>query len=475
MSDKEIRLDAGESPLGNSGLRVVKENSRSHDNISHDSFGGNHGEANIGLDLLANPQKTRVDASPVPKIEEAKNTKDYDIDDIQDEMIEREHVINQQHVLDRLSDQLSFLSNESDEPARKPILDTSFKKPKSHEFSLDDGNDGDYDDDEFDLTNFKPKKSEQQYPDVESIISANEDRSISIKVDKTDFKPNFKQGMRSPNMDSLSDMGDDIASIQSLDDRQPSSRSNMFQPRPTANAVPDAPPSLKEIMKEKEELLYKFERLKRLGVQTPVQFNMSSNLDEMKSEYDRLKRARDSENAVKFSRKALMACVTGIEFLNTKFDPLDIKLEGWSESVHENISEYDEVFEELHEKYKGSSKMAPELKLLFMLGGSAFMFHLTNTMFKSSIPGIGDIMKQNPDLMKQFASAALNTMNGEQGGVASAAPQAPPNPFQSNEPGVVPSMFQMGESTRPNMGAGGIGNMKPPQGVDDILEELARS
>ena len=47
--------------------------------------------------------------------------------------------------------------------------------------------------------------------------------------------------------------------------------------------------------------------------------------------------------------------------------------------------------------------MAPELRLLLTLGGSAFMFHLTNTMFKSSLPGMDDVMRQNPDLMKQFA------------------------------------------------------------------------
>jgi len=43
------------------------------------------------------------------------------------------------------------------------------------------------------------------------------------------------------------------------------------------------------------------------------------------------------------------------------------------------------------------------------------MFHLQNTMFKSSLPGMDDILKQNPDLMKQFASAAVGSMN-EQGG-----------------------------------------------------------
>ena len=54
--------------------------------------------------------------------------------------------------------------------------------------------------------------------------------------------------------------------------------------------------------------------------------------------------------------------------------------------------------------------MAPEIKLLFQLGGSALMMHMTNTMFKSAMPGMDDIMKQNPELMKQFTQAAANTM-----------------------------------------------------------------
>jgi hypothetical protein len=110
----------------------------------------------------------------------------------------------------------------------------------------------------------------------------------------------------------------------------------------------------------------------------------------------------------------MMALVTGAELLNNKFDMFDFKLDGWSDSVHENIDEYNEVFEELHEKYKERAKMSPEVKLLFMLGGSAFMFHMTNSMFKNSVPGMEDIMRQNPDLMKQFANAAINQMGGEQ-------------------------------------------------------------
>ena len=58
---------------------------------------------------------------------------------------------------------------------------------------------------------------------------------------------------------------------------------------------------------------------------------------------------------------------------------------------------------------KKKASMAPELKLMLMLGGSGFMFHLTNTMFKTSLPGMGEVFKQNPDLMNQFAKATVNT------------------------------------------------------------------
>ena len=39
-----------------------------------------------------------------------------------------------------------------------------------------------------------------------------------------------------------------------------------------------------------------------------------------------------------------MAFITGIEFLNNKFDPFDIKLDGWGEQINENIDEYDDIF-----------------------------------------------------------------------------------------------------------------------------------
>lgn len=45
-----------------------------------------------------------------------------------------------------------------------------------------------------------------------------------------------------------------------------------------------------------------------------------------------------------------------------------------------------------------------------MVGGSAFMFHLTNTLFKSKMPGLDQILQQNPELAQNVKQAAMNTM-----------------------------------------------------------------
>jgi hypothetical protein len=71
------------------------------------------------------------------------------------------------------------------------------------------------------------------------------------------------------------------------------------------------------------------------------------------------------------------------------------------------------VFEELYVKYKTKMHVAPEVKLIMMLGGSAMMFHLTNSMFKAAIPNMNDVMKQNPDLVKSMVQAVQNTKNNQ--------------------------------------------------------------
>lgn len=173
-----------------------------------------------------------------------------------------------------------------------------------------------------------------------------------------------------------------------------------------------------EMLREKFTVLRKLENLERKGVQLTKKYSMDSNLMEMKGEYENIVAEKERKNSVKFQGKVLTALITGLEFLNGRFDPFDLKLDGWSEQLNENLEDYDEIFGELYEKYKSKASMSPEMKLMFQLAASGMMIHMTNTMFKSAIPGMDDIMRQNPDLMQQFTSAAMNSMNDSHPGAS---------------------------------------------------------
>lgn len=205
-----------------------------------------------------------------------------------------------------------------------------------------------------------------------------------------------------------------------------------------------------ELLKEKFKYLRLLEGIERKGATLSKKYSMDSNLLEMKGEYETLIAEKEKSNSVKFQGKMLMGFVSGLEFLNNRFDPFDIKLDGWAESVNENLDEYDDVFGELHEKYGSKTKMAPELKLLFMLGGSGVMLHMTNTMFKSAMPGMDDIMRQNPELMQQFTAAAANSMGASNpglgnfmnmmGGMQQQGPPMQPQPPMGSPPGPTENM-----------------------------------
>jgi len=192
-----------------------------------------------------------------------------------------------------------------------------------------------------------------------------------------------------------------------------------------------------EEKKEKIDILNKLQRLEGKGLQVSKRFTMDNTLDEMKGEYLRLVDSRNLEASLRFQRQALMSVVTGLEWANGRFDPLDVKLDGWSEAVHENVEDFDEIFEELYDKYKDRGKMPPEARLMMALAGSGFMCHVSNTFLKSRMSSVSaeDILKTNPDLARQFASAAAqqagpgfgNFMNMAMGGAGgnSAAAAAP--------------------------------------------------
>jgi len=170
----------------------------------------------------------------------------------------------------------------------------------------------------------------------------------------------------------------------------------------------------KTIEDEKADLLNKITRLAKKGMNTSSRLTSYSDIEEIRTEYKRMTYAIEAERAIRFQKRMLVACVTGLEFLNKRFDPFDIQLDGWSENVMENQDDYDGVFEELYQKYNTKVNVAPEVKLIMMVGGSAMMFHLTNSMFKSAMPDMNKVLKQNPDLVKNMVDAVQRTQNDAQ-------------------------------------------------------------
>lgn len=243
--------------------------------------------------------------------------------------------------------------------------------------------------------------------------------------------------------------------------------------------------------KDKIDYLNKLQRLEQKGFPVARKFTMDNSLDEIKQEYDRLVDARNLEGSLRFQRQALMGVVTGLEWMNNRFDPFDLNLEGWSESVHENVEDFDDIFEELYDKYKDRGKMPPEARLLFSLAGSGFMVHVSNTFMKQRMPSAGDVLKNNPELARQFAAAAANQAGsgfgnfmgmamGAAGGGPQPQMQMPAGPqgispeattgaFFGSSAREMPNTPQVIASVEPPRQTARR-EMKGPSGVDDILK-----
>ena len=195
----------------------------------------------------------------------------------------------------------------------------------------------------------------------------------------------------------------------------------------------------KTIEDEKADLLNKISRLMKKGIATSARLTIYSDVEEIRTEYKRMMYGIEVDRSIKFQRRMLIACVTGLEFLNDKFDPFDVELNGWSQNMMENVEDYDGVFEELYNKYKTKVQVAPEVKLIMMVGGSAMMFHLTNSMFKAAVPNVSQVMKQNPGLMQNMMDAVQRTQQNQGTGQTSSMssfPSPPGAPREMRGPGM---------------------------------------
>lgn len=232
----------------------------------------------------------------------------------------------------------------------------------------------------------------------------------------------------------------------------------------------------REKRRKKRAMIKKLEEWYEKGlVKNITHFNLDSPYDEVEDEYETAMEDKRKKDSIKLQGWWFMTFVNSVEYANAAFNPFDLNLDGWGEQVSEDIDSYEEIFSELHEKYKGG-KMAPELSLLLRLGFSAAVVNFTNKALSSATPGFNDVIRQSPELMKAFTNATVNSMSQQSPGFAFAnnlmqeqsnKPRGPPPPApvetKSMPPPQRPSM--QFTSNRPDINAG-RGAMFREEGVD---------
>jgi len=250
------------------------------------------------------------------------------------------------------------------------------------------------------------------------------------------------------------------------------------------NDIPLEAPAVKmtdrDKRRKKKLMIQKLEEWYDKGIiKNSSHFNTDSSYEEIEDEYEGALENKRSKDSIKLQGWWFMTMVNSIEYANAVFNPFDLNLDGWGEQVNEDLESYDDIFTELHTKYKGG-KLSPEISLLLRIGFSAAMVNFTNKALSTATPGFNDVIKQSPELMKMFTNATVqsmsqqhpagafmnNMMNHDNDVNTSFGP--PPAPLQTNVQGQKSSapIGNMQFTQRPDITASRAGPMFREQGVD---------
>lgn len=273
-----------------------------------------------------------------------------------------------------------------------------------------------------------------------------------------------------------------------------SPRTNSAHYSPPRNNIPQFPKveekpvvmSAQESRMKKIELLRRLSEIKTKGYKLSKEYDFNSSIEEMQYEYDLLKSFAEKRNGIKLYKNILLNVTSAVEFVNEKYDPFDFHLSGWSEHLSYDIDSYDDVLEDLYEKYKGTGKkMPPEIKLLLLIIASASAFHFTKSQSNTSKLNmgsniLGNLMNNKKDSSQFMTEQELNieklrnelknnnTMNQK-------PPQPPPQqfkqPVQQNVP--KPTNMPLPANMKPQLPSPRTNvQIKAPENVKDILSRI---
>lgn len=178
--------------------------------------------------------------------------------------------------------------------------------------------------------------------------------------------------------------------------------------------LPDPEAQARALQKERDDLLFKLDCLKKQGVDLPKKFNHSSSIDEMRSTYERFHRAQQMESGLQISRKLLIGFTGIIEWANHQYDPLGVKLDGWSTNIMANAEDFDHALLRVWEKYSSAiGEINPLLELVFALAMSGVMYHFMQKRIEEEVKN-QEVDREDPTYQAEVQRAAQEMFRAQE-------------------------------------------------------------
>ena len=291
------------------------------------------------------------------------------------------------------------------------------------------------------LMNENKSSSQSTKIDIGDIDRLEEDLNdlSTINLDSSNFQPKVQE---TGNINIVLEDTDSKLGTNTIDSMGKTQTWDGFQkfssvPNKTSNAPP-VNLSERDKKRKKRTMLKSLNDWQEKGwLKEGSRLTMESSFEDIEDEYESALEDKRKRDSVKIQQNWMITFINTIEYGNAFFDPFGISLDGWGESVSEDVDSYNEIFEELYDKYKGG-KMSPELSLLLRLGFSASVVHFSNKALSSATPGFNDVIKQSPELMRMFTNATVESMKQNTPGMAFAEELLNTKPNTSNGPPPAP-------------------------------------
>lgn len=233
-------------------------------------------------------------------------------------------------------------------------------------------------------------QNEQEYQDYNSDnnSSVNSDNNLEYQDYNSNHGNNLQYQYNNSNSDNNVEYQDPVNNIEILHAKQ---------------------------LNTKRELIYKIQQLqnKLYDVElNPKTFTTADSLSELQSEFERLTVIKNQKSTREWYRKILFGVTKGLEWCNHKWDPVGLKLDGWSTEIASNEDEFDEIFDELTEKYGSSfgleKNIPPEIRLIGLILYSGITYSISQTLSSSynDRPEFSEIINKDPVLRERFLKTA---------------------------------------------------------------------